>query len=64
MSLTGTCTVWSRSRRFAGSQQKMNVSKNLYDYPPNGAKQEPEICERCRLRQQNPPAPPDHSAAF
>jgi hypothetical protein len=28
----------------------MNVSKNLYDYPPNGAKQEPEICKRCRLR--------------
>src|ERR1700756_4219674 len=23
-----------------------------------------EICERCRLRQQNPPATPDHSAAF
>jgi hypothetical protein len=23
-----------------------------------------EICERCRLRQQNPPATPDNSAAF
>jgi len=23
-----------------------------------------EICERCRLRQQNPPATPDHSAAL
>jgi len=23
-----------------------------------------EICERCRLRQQNPPATPDYSAAF
>src|ERR1700756_3209623 len=28
------------------------------------AKHEPEICERCRLRQQNPPATPDNSAAF
>ena len=23
-----------------------------------------EICERCRLRQQNPPATPDNSAVF
>ena len=32
----------------------MNVSKNLCDYPPNGAKQEQslKICERCRLVEQ------------